>query len=83
MSNQVHLVICNNGDGSSSIDWIIDQKVLDKIEELADEGDEAFASGDGFDYQTLTFPDGFDVDGWLRENHISLTTYEDVDREAY
>lgn len=83
MSKQVFLVVSSNGDGSSSTIWVTDQKAIDKMEELADEGDAQYASGDGFDYLTLNFPEGFNVDGWLRENHISLTTFEDVDREAY
>lgn len=81
---KISYVITNNGDGSNSLDWVTDQAVLDKMEQLADDGDEAYASGDGLQVDTLVFPDDFDLDAWIAKNHIMITTYEDIkDREAW
>lgn len=79
------MVIANNGDGSSSIKWVTDPVVLAKIEELANEGNEAFASGDGLDYRKLQWPDGASVtlQEWLVMNHISVTTMEDLEDYVY
>lgn len=64
----IWMVITNSGDGSNSIDIIKDKEVLDKMQELADDGDERYASGDGLQDRKLTFPDGFDVDAWVKLN---------------
>ena len=72
-------VICNAGDGSNFVLWVTDQEVLDKMQEKADDGDDRYASGDGLQDTTLYFPDDFDLKGWLKLNHISLTTLKDFD----
>ena len=71
---KIHMVITNSGDGSNSIRWVQDEAVLDKMQELADDGDETYASGDGLQTRTLKFPEGFDLDAWLKLNHIRLST---------
>lgn len=76
---KLYMVITNCGDGSNSIDWVSDPDVLEKIEELADDGDESYASGDGLQTRELVFPDDFDLDSWLRTNYLSLTTMKDMD----
>jgi hypothetical protein len=48
------------------------------MEELADEGDEIYASGDGLQVRTLVFPDGFDVDAWVKTNDLRVKTLEDL-----
>ena len=73
------MVITNCGDGSNSIQWVTDKDVLEKMEELADEGDEGYASGDGLQSRVLVFPEGFDLEAWMKTNHLSLTTMEDMD----
>lgn len=83
MSVKITYVISDSGDGSQAINWVTDQKVLDKMQELADAGDSSYASGDGLQKRELYFPDGFDLDAWVKVNHISLTTLEDVDRDPY
>lgn len=70
-------VITDNGDGSNSIWWVTDPQVLDKMQELADDGDDQFASGDGLQVRSYRFPEGFDLDEWLKVNMIHLTTLED------
>lgn len=70
-------VIANNGDGSNSLEWVIDPAILAKMEKLANEGDEQYASGDGLQVKTFKFPDDFDLDSWVQLNHISITTMEE------
>jgi len=78
MAVQVHMVITNSGDGSNGIRWVTDDKVLDQMQELADDGDETYASGDGLQVKTLTFPDDFDLEAFMKLNHLSLTTLKDM-----
>jgi hypothetical protein len=77
--NKLYMIITNSGDGSNSIRWVTDEAVLAKMEELADDGDESYASGDGLQSQELVFPDGFDLASWVATNHLSLTTMDDMD----
>ena len=72
------MVITNNGDHSNGVKWVIDDKVIDRMEDLADDGDECYASGDGLQVNTLLFPDGFDIQAWIRMNSLSLTTIESM-----
>ena len=58
----VYMVITNCGDGANSIQWVLDSKVLEHMEELADDGDESYASGDGLQTRELVFPDDFDLE---------------------
>jgi hypothetical protein len=74
----VSMVITDSGDGSNGTQWVVDPKVLDRMEDLADEGDEAYSSGDGLQVKKLSFPDGFDVLEWLKMNNLSLTTMADM-----
>ena len=76
---KVHRVIVNCGDGSNGIDWVIDEAVIDRMQELADDGEETYASGDGLQVTTLNFPDSFDVQAWLKTNYLSLTTMKDIE----
>lgn len=71
---KIYMVIANNGDGSNGIRWVQDEAVLDKMEELADDGDETYGSGDGLQTRKLVFPDGFDLDAWIKLNNIRLAT---------
>ena len=50
--NSIDLVIINLGDGSNGIKWVIDEEVIELMEEMADEGDERYASGDGLQVRT-------------------------------
>lgn len=75
---QIYMVITNSGDGSNCIRWVTDDKVLDLMEERADDGDETYASGDGLQVKTLVFPEGFNLEAFLKKNHISLTTIDDM-----
>ena len=45
--NKVYVVITNSGDGSNSLHRVLDEAVLDRMEELVDDGSETYASGDG------------------------------------
>lgn len=73
------MIITNSGDGSNGISWTNNQFVLDRMEQLADAGDEAWASGDGLQVTQFKFPDDFDLDSWLSINGIELTTLEEFD----
>lgn len=76
--SHIYMVITNNGDHSNGVKWVIDDKVIDRMEDLADDGDERYASGDGLQVNTLLFPDGFDIQAWIRMNSLSLTTIESM-----
>ncbi len=69
-------VICNGGDGSNFIEWVIDEAVLDKMEELADDGDECYVSGDGLQTRTLIFKDQEQLDYFIARNRIRITTID-------
>ncbi len=77
--SKIYMVITNSGDGSNGVQWVLDENVLEKMEALADDGDESYASGDGLQSRKLVFPDGFDLEAWMKTNHLSLTTMEDMD----
>lgn len=59
------MVITNNGDGSNGIQILKPQEAIDRVQYLADEGYEQYASGDGLQIHELTFPDEFAVDTWV------------------
>jgi hypothetical protein len=75
----IHMVIGNAGDGSNFIHWVSDPAVLARMQEMADEGDEAYASGDGLQARELKFPLGFDVRAWAESNHLSIFEMDDFD----
>lgn len=79
----IHMVIAYNGDGSNSIRWVQDLKVLDRMEELVDEGSETYSSGDGLQVKLLEFPEDFDLDTWCKTNWIDFVTLEDLEDYAY
>jgi hypothetical protein len=76
----IHYVITNNGDGSNGVQWVTDPDVLDLMEERADDGDETYASGDGLQKYTLKFPEGFDIEAFLKLNYIKPVTVDDIER---
>lgn len=78
MAKSINFVICNSGDGSSHIRWVKDYEVIDKMQALADDGDETYASGDGLQLREIKFPDDFDLDAWIKLNHIKLVTIKDM-----
>ena len=74
----LYYVITDCGDGSNSIDWVTDEAVIEKMQRLADSGEGSYASGDGLQLRELKFPEDFNLTEWLKLNHISLTTLEDL-----
>lgn len=78
MTQEIHFVITNFGDGSNGVDWVLGDEVLDEMEDMAGDGDERYASGDGLQVTTLCFPGGFDTAAWLSTNLITVTTLDDV-----
>lgn len=79
----IQMVITDNGDGSNGIRWVTDPAVIDKMQELARAGHETFASGDGLQVRTFIFPPEFDIDAFIKTNHLSITTLEDMERYDY
>jgi len=73
------MIITNSGDGSNGVHWVLDQAVLDKMEEMADDGDECYASGDGLQVTELTFPDESFLREWVKQNGLCLTTMNDIE----
>ena len=51
----LNAVIVNCGDGSNAIEWSSDPRVLEIKTNLADSGDERYASGDGIQIYSLKF----------------------------
>lgn len=76
--SKVYIVITDSGDGSNGISWVLDENVIERMKELAEDGDESYASGDGLQVRELTFPDDFDMVGWMKVNHLYETTMQDV-----
>lgn len=74
----IKFVIVDNGDGSNGILWVIDKEVLERMQEMADFGEQRYASGDGLQVQTLFFPDNFNLEDWIFLNKIHLTTMQDL-----
>jgi hypothetical protein len=75
----LNMIITDSGDGSNGIQWTDDEAVLARMEELADEGDSSFSSGDGLQVTEFRFSDDFDLQGWMDWNGITLTTLEELD----
>lgn len=75
----LYMVITNGGDGSNGTHWVFDPAVIDRMEELADDGDESYASGGGLQCLNLIFPDDFDMAAWMEQNYLSETTLADMD----
>lgn len=80
MTNIVYMVITNSGDGSNSTQWVLDEAVLDRMEDLVEQGDEGYTSGDGLQDRKLIFPDGFDIPAWLKLNYLNVVTLKDLDK---
>jgi len=75
----ISYVIGNAGDGSNFIEWVTDKAVLDKMQDLADDGDECYASGDGLQSRRLIFKDQEMLDYFIQRNRIHITTLESLD----
>lgn len=73
------MIITDSGDGSNSVQWVIDEAVMERIRELADDGAEQYQSGDGLQEQTVKFPDDFDIKAWLKLNYFNLQTMADLE----
>lgn len=70
MTQKIYMVITNAGDGSNGIQILKSQAAIDRVQYLADEGYEQYASGDGLQIIELTFPDEFALDAWVAKNFI-------------
>lgn len=61
-SMKIYILISDNGDGSSSINYVNDPEIINKLNDLDDRGlldydNCAGVDGDGFHYDTITVPD--------------------------
>jgi hypothetical protein len=78
MSKQLFILIGNGGDGSYYPQYVLDPKVIEYMENLADSDQldwEAMGcDGDGFHYDTINVPD----DATPESLGISVYTLEDV-----
>ena len=68
MTQKIYMVITNCDDGSNGIQILKTEEAVARVHELAEEGNERYASGDGLQCRELTFPDEFAVDAWVLEN---------------
>lgn len=61
---EVHYIICDNGDGSQSVEWYkgADFTAEQLIEAAEKDKYEQYASGDGVQLTTLEFPDNFNLE---------------------
>ena len=74
------MIITNAGDGSNGIQILKTQAALDRVQCLAEEGDEDYASGDGLQITELKFPDEFALDAWVIENFYGYADEDVLDR---
>lgn len=77
-TREIYLLIGSNGDGSYTIHYITDKKLLDRLEAAEDTADFERCpglDGDGFHYDTLIIPANW-TDDMLE---ITPATKEDVD----
>lgn len=75
----LYSVICDNGDGSQSLDWFVDDPTVDNMEkELKTllEKSQWHQSGDGVQTKRWVFPDDFDTVQWAKDNYLGLYTIE-------
>ena len=79
MTISIHMIITNSGDGSNMAMWTTSDEVLERMEDLADDGNETFASGDGLQVTTFHFSGHEAGDDFIARNRISLTTLEDLE----
>lgn len=79
MTQKIWLVITNCGDGSNGIEVLKTQQAIDKVQELANQGYEQYASGDGLQITELSFPDEFAVDAWVIHNFRGYADEEILD----
>jgi hypothetical protein len=76
----VYIVICNNGDGSNSLEW---HKTMspEKEEQLMDNDEwDKYTSGDGIQITELKLPDMVDLEVWAFLNNI--TWFEDMQEDC-
>jgi hypothetical protein len=76
--NIIYMIIRDSGDGGQTIDIVKNEEVLDRMAELADTGCSGYSSGDGLQCRKITFPDGFDVDAWVKAHFYDYITLEDL-----
>lgn len=72
----ISMVITNSGDGSNGILWVTDPAVIAKLEELSDDGDETYGSGDGLQVRDLLFTDEVALSDWMVLNSIHVLKLE-------
>lgn len=75
----VYIVICDNGDGSQSLEW--HRTWDDDKRALLQENDpyDRYASGDGLQMTELKLPNIIDLDNWAFFNNIHW--YEEQEPE--
>jgi hypothetical protein len=76
---KIHMIITNANNGSNGIEWVLDDKVLEKIEYLVEDGVEQYMSDNGLQVTTLKFPDDFNIGEWLIVNDIDVTDMDSLD----
>lgn len=80
MTQKIYMVITNCGDGSNGIQILKTPAAVDRVQYLAEEGDEDYASGDGLQITELKFPDEFALDAWVIENFYGYADEDVLDR---
>lgn len=70
----IYLVLSDCGDGSSTINWFRNT-TLEQLQKLEEKNPNRWSSGDGLQYQELTFPDNFDFEAigvkyWANEDEF-------------
>lgn len=75
----LYQVITDAGDGSNGLTYTIDPKVIEWMEERAEDGCEQYASGDGLQVKEFKFKSKESLDEFidLNINKLSLCQIED------
>lgn len=76
---KLYVLVCDGGDGSYHPQYILDQKVMDKMNQLDAEGllPDGWSDGDGFHLDWINVPD----DSTPESLGISVLTMEDLDND--
>jgi hypothetical protein len=81
MTQKIYMVITNNGDGSNGIQILQTERALAHLDNLAEQGYETYASGEGLQYYELCFPDEFALGAWVNMNFMGYDDQTVLDPE--
>lgn len=79
----IYAIIINCGDGSNTIDWVDNKSVLEELDNMASQGYESVASGDGLQAQEFRFSSVQSLREFIDLNNIEFLTMDNVEHLRY